>query len=151
MSTVSNAASLFSPSQISTTSSSSSVAQAAGSTASQQLAGNFNTFLQLLTTQLQNQNPLDPLDTNQFTQQLVEFASVEQQINTNTNLQSLINLQQTSEATSALQLVGSTVTVGGSSAALSNATSTPAQWTLTSSTPATANVTVTSSARHDGL
>ena len=50
MSTVSNAASLFSPSQISTTSSSSSVAQAAGSTASQQLAGNFNTFLQLLTT-----------------------------------------------------------------------------------------------------
>src|SRR5262249_36593439 len=72
--------------------------------------------------------------------------SVEQQINTNTNLQSLISLQQTSEATSALQLVGSTVTVGGSSAALSNATSTPAQWALTSSSPATANVTVTSSA-----
>ena len=41
---------------------------------SQQLAGNFNTFLTLLTTQLQNQDPLDPLDTNQFTQQLVEFA-----------------------------------------------------------------------------
>ena len=44
------------------------------------LAGNFNTFLKLLTTQLQNQNPLSPLDTNQFTQQLVEFAGVEQQI-----------------------------------------------------------------------
>lgn len=146
MSTVTNAASLYSPSQVNTTSSSSSTAQAAGSTASQQLAGNFNTFLQLLTTQLQNQNPLDPLDTNQFTQQLVEFASVEQQINTNTNLQSLISLQQTSEATSALQLVGSTVTVGGNSATLSNSTSTPAQWTLTSSTPATANVTITSSA-----
>jgi flagellar basal-body rod modification protein FlgD len=130
MSTVSNAASLFSPTQVNTTSSSSSsssaaAAQAAGSSASQQLAGNFNTFLQLLTTQLQNQNPLDPLDTNQFTQQLVEFASVEQQINTNTNLQSLINLQQTSEATSALSLVGSTVTVGGNSATLSNATSEP--------------------------
>ena len=88
MSTTSNAASVFSPSQISTTSSSSSssssstssTAQAAGANSSQQLAGNFNTFLQLLTTQLQNQNPLDPLDTNQFTQQLVEFASVEQQI-----------------------------------------------------------------------
>ena len=39
------------------------------------IAGNFNTFLQLLTTQLKNQNPLDPLDTNQFTQQLVQFAS----------------------------------------------------------------------------
>ena len=103
MSTVSNPASMFSPSQVSTTSSSSSsstssTAQAAGANASQQLAGNFNTFLQLLTTQLQNQNPLDPLDTNQFTQQLVEFASVEQQINMNTNLQSLISMQQTSEA-----------------------------------------------------
>jgi flagellar basal-body rod modification protein FlgD len=146
MSTVANAASLFSPSQVNTATSNSSTAQATGNTAAQQLAGNFNTFLQLLTTQLQNQNPLDPLDTNQFTQQLVEFASVEQQINTNTNLQSLINLQQTSEATSALQLVGSTVSVNGNSAALSNATSTPAQWTLTTSTPATANVTVTSSA-----
>ena len=57
MSTVSNAASVFSPSQINTTSSSSSsstssTAQAAGANASQQLAGNFNTFLQLLTTQI---------------------------------------------------------------------------------------------------
>src|SRR6185295_18957945 len=71
------------------------------------IAQNFDTFLQLLTTQLQNKNPLDPLDTNQFTQQLVEFASVEQQINMNTNLQSLITMQQTSQATSALELVGS--------------------------------------------
>jgi flagellar basal-body rod modification protein FlgD len=148
MSTTSNAASVFSPSQVSTTSSgssTSSTAQAAGTTASQQLAGNFNTFLQLLTTQLQNQNPLDPLDTNQFTQQLVEFASVEQQINMNTNLQSLITMQQTSQATSALQLVGSTVTVGGNSATLSNATSTAASWSLTTTTPATATVTVTNS------
>jgi flagellar basal-body rod modification protein FlgD len=130
----------------SSTSSASSTAQAAGTTAAQQLAGNFDTFLQLLTTQLQNQNPLDPLDTNQFTQQLVEFASVEQQVNMNTNLQTLISMQQTSEATSALQLVGSTVTVSGSSATLSNATSSPAIWNLTTSTPATANITVTSSA-----
>jgi len=40
------------------------------------LADNFQTFLTLLTTQLKNQNPLDPLDTNQFTQQLVQFAQV---------------------------------------------------------------------------
>ena len=145
MSTTSNAASVFSPSQISTTSSSSSssssstssTAQAAGANSSQQLAGNFNTFLQLLTTQLQNQNPLDPLDTNQFTQQLVEFASVEQQINMNTNLQSLITMQQTTEATSALQLVGKTITVGGNSATLSNATSTGAAWSLTPRRPPT--------------
>ena len=43
------------------------------------IADNFQTFLTLLTTQLQHQNPLDPLDTNQFTQQLVQFAQVEQQ------------------------------------------------------------------------
>ncbi len=46
------------------------------------IASNFTTFLQLLTTQLKNQNPLDPLDTNQFTQQLVQFAGVEQQMKT---------------------------------------------------------------------
>jgi flagellar basal-body rod modification protein FlgD len=129
-----------------TSNSNSSTGQGAGTNASHQLAGNFDTFLQLLTTQLQNQNPLDPLDTNQFTQQLVEFASVEQQINMNTNLQTLISMQQTSEATSALQLVGSAVTVSGNSATLSNATNSPANWSLNAPTPATANVTVTSSA-----
>jgi len=114
-------------------------------TASQTIAGNYDTFLQLLTTQLQNQDPLSPLDTNQFTQQLVEFASVEQQINMNTNLQTLISMQQTSEATTALQLIGSTVTVNSSSAALSNATSSPATWTLSASAPGTASITISSS------
>src|SRR5579872_48390 len=96
-------------------------AQAAATAGSQQLAGNFNTFLQLLTTQLKNQNPLEPLDTNQFTQQLVEFSSVEQQVNMNANLQTLISMQQTSEATSALQFLGANVTVNGNTASLSNA------------------------------
>jgi flagellar basal-body rod modification protein FlgD len=129
----------------SSTSSGAAAAGAVGSSASQQLAGNFDTFLQLLTTQLQNQNPLDPLDTNQFTQQLVEFAGVEQQINMNTNLQTLISMQQTSEATSALQLVGSTVTVGGQTATLSNASGSSAIWNLTAASPATANLTITNS------
>src|SRR5712675_3513922 len=70
--------------------------------ASNTIAGNFNTFLQLLTTQLKNQNPLDPLDTNQFTQQLVSFAGVEQQINMNTQLATMISLEQATQATSAL-------------------------------------------------
>ena len=109
------------------------------------LAGNFDTFLQLLTTQLQHQNPLDPLDTNQFTQQLVEFASVEQQVNMNTNLQTLITLQQTTEATSAMQFLGSTVTAKGSTATLSNATNSPATWTLNAAAPAKANITITNS------
>jgi flagellar basal-body rod modification protein FlgD len=127
-------------------STSGSSSTAAGTAASQQIAGNFNTFLQLLTTQLQNQDPLDPMDTDQFTQQLVEFASVEQQLDTNTNLQTLISLQQTSEATSALQLVGSTVTMSGTAATLSNATGSPATWSITSPSPATGNVTITSAA-----
>src|SRR5579883_1465221 len=78
-----------------------------------QIAGNFNEFLGLLTTQLQNQDPLSPMDTNQFTQQLVEFASVEQQINMNTNLQTLVTLQQTAQDSQALGFVGQTVTVNG--------------------------------------
>jgi|SRR5580658_5679944 flagellar basal-body rod modification protein FlgD len=126
-----------------TTNSTSSTATAAGAVGSQQLAGNFNTFLTLLTTQLQNQNPLDPLDTNQFTQQLVEFSSVEQQINMNANLQTLISLQQTSEATSAMQFLGSNVTLGGTTASL--AANSPATWSLNSASPATASVTITSS------
>jgi len=111
----------------------------------QSLAGNFDTFLQLLTTQLQHQDPLDPLDTNQFTQQLVEFASVEQQVNMNTNLQTLISLQQTTEATSALQFLGSTVTASGSTATLSNATGSPATWSINAAAPATAHITITNS------
>jgi len=58
------------------------------------IAGNFQTFLTLLTTQLQNQNPLDPLDTNQFTQQLVMFAQVEQQLKQNDQLATLVSLEK---------------------------------------------------------
>lgn len=148
MSTLSNALSQASNSASTALSQlgSSSTGQAANTAAQESIAGNFDTFLQLLTTQLQNQDPLSPLDSNQFTEQLVEFASVEQQVNMNTNLQTLISMQSTSEATSALQLVGSTVTMAGTSAALSNATGAPATWSLTASAPATAQVTITSAA-----
>lgn len=121
----------------------SGTAQAAGTAGSAQIAGDYNTFLTLLTTQLQNQDPLNPLDTSQFTQQLVEFSSVEQQVNMNTNLQTLISLQQTSEATSAMQFLGNSVTVSGKTAAL--AANSPATWSLNSASPATANITITSS------
>jgi flagellar basal-body rod modification protein FlgD len=123
----------------------SSTAQSAGVLGGQQLAGNFDTFLQLLTTQLQNQDPLDPLDTNQFTQQLVEFASVEQQVNMNTNLQTLITMQQTSQSLQALQLMGANVTINSNTAALSNATNNPATWGFSSPSPATGAITITSS------
>ncbi|MDO9709804.1 flagellar hook assembly protein FlgD [Paracraurococcus lichenis] len=75
------------------------------------LGGDFNTFLTLLTAQLKNQDPTQAMDTNQMTQQLVQFASVEQQINMNTNLGKLIGLQQTSQLTAAAPLMGRQVEV----------------------------------------
>src|ERR1700731_2845899 len=127
------------------TNSSSSNASSTSNAGLDQLAGNFNTFLTLLTTQLQNQDPLSPLDTNQFPQQLVEFASVEQQVNMNSNLQTLISMQQTSASLQALQLVGANVTINSNTATLSKATGSPATWGFSSPSPATGAVTITSS------
>jgi len=81
---------------------------------------NFNTFLTLLTTQLQNQDPLSPMDSNTFTQQLVEFSQVEQQIDTNNNLQSLIQLQTAGETISSLPLVGQQIEYNSATAPLQN-------------------------------
>jgi flagellar basal-body rod modification protein FlgD len=104
-----------------------------------EIASNFTTFLQLLTTQLKNQNPLDPLDTNQFTQQLVEFAQVEQQMKSNDQLSSLVSLEKSAQATTALAYVGATVVVDGSTAPLTNST---ANWSLNVSKPSTATITI---------
>lgn len=73
------------------------------------LSGNLNNFLSLLMTQLQNQDPTSPLDTNQFTSQLVQFSSVEQQINTNASLTKLIDATQGGTVLQAGGLVGKTV------------------------------------------
>jgi flagellar basal-body rod modification protein FlgD len=105
------------------------------------IAGNFQTFLTLLTTQLKNQDPLSPLDTNQFTAQLVSFAQVEQQLKANTQLGTLVSLQQTAQNTAALDFVGQKVDVAGNSAALTNGTAT---WQLTAAKPATATITISS-------
>jgi flagellar basal-body rod modification protein FlgD len=86
-------------------------AQTTTQTSSARMADNFDQFLSLLTTQLKNQSPLDPLDTNQFTQQLVQFAGVEQQLRTNETLQSLVNANKVGNATAALGFVGAKVTV----------------------------------------
>ena len=105
----------------------------------QMIASNFTTFLQLLTTQLKNQNPLDPLDTNQFTQQLVQFAQVEQQMKSNSQLQTLISIEQTAQSTVALTYVGQTVVVDGSTAQLGN---TGAGWVMNVPKPSTATITI---------
>src|SRR3954467_13298036 len=79
--------------------------------ATAQLSSNFDTFLQLLTTQLKNQDPTSPMDSNQFTQQLVQFSQVEQQINTNDNLKTLIGQGASQAGTFASAYLGKKVSV----------------------------------------
>jgi len=125
-----------------TPSSSGTVGGAANSNAATQLAGNFDEFLKLLTTQLQHQDPLSPLDPNQFTQELVQFSSVEQQIQTNSSLSTLISLQQNAQVTSALGFLGHTVVISGTTADLTNGKAT---WNYSITKPATASINVSDS------
>ena len=112
---------------------------ATASAATSGIADNFQTFLTLLTTQLQHQNPLDPLDTNQFTAQLVQFAGVEQQLKSNDQLKSLVDLEKSAQATQALVYVGNTVAVDGSTAQLNKT----ATWNLDAPKDANATITIT--------
>lgn len=108
-----------------------------------QLADNYQTFLSLLTAQLQNQDPLSPLDTNQFTQQLTQMTGVEQQLLSNQLLQQLVTQNQGGGLTSAVGLIGQTVTASDSTATLQNGTAT---WQFsTASTPASIDATVSNS------
>ena len=91
-----------------------------GNVALQQLGSNFNDFLSLLTTQLQNQDPTSPMDTNQFTSELVQFTGVQQQVATNNSLSTLIGLQQTSQVLQSSDLVGKPVAVTSNELTLQN-------------------------------
>ncbi len=73
------------------------------------LANDLGSFLTLLTAQLKNQNPLSPMDSTEFTNQLVQFAGVEQQINANKNLETLTGLSQTSIGATAVSYLGKEV------------------------------------------
>jgi flagellar basal-body rod modification protein FlgD len=90
----------------------------AGTTALSSLSGNFTDFLKMLMTQLQNQDPTSPMDTNAFTTELVQFSSVEQQINTNTSLTSLIQLTQAGEVMQGSNMTGKQVAVSSDHLAL---------------------------------
>lgn len=93
----------------STTPTSNSAASAAGS----KLAGDFDQFLKLLTTQLQYQDPTSPMDTTEFTNQLVQFASVEQQIAQSKSLESLISIQESWQTANAINYIGKEVDIAG--------------------------------------
>lgn len=123
------------------TSPTSSNSSSGSNNALNQLSGNFDTFLQLLTTQLQHQDPTSPMNTNQFTQQLVEYSQVEQQISTNSHLKTLVSQGQNSASNSAVGYLGKTVTLTNGLGALSNGS---ANWTYSLDSAATSNtLTVT--------
>jgi flagellar basal-body rod modification protein FlgD len=117
--------------------------KAASSAAS--LAENFDTFLTLLTTQLQYQDPLDPMDSNEFTQQLVQFTSVEQQIQGNKSLGQALSLLQANQTASAVAYIGRQVEANGDAAWL--AAEDGATWGYELDAPAsTATLTITDAA-----
>jgi flagellar basal-body rod modification protein FlgD len=103
---------------VSTTTTNTAVQDSAAEKSRTQLSGDFDTFLLMLTTQLQNQDPTEPMDTNEFTAQLVQFASVEQAIATNENLEKMIALEDNSQISTAANYVGKFVMANGDSARL---------------------------------
>ncbi|HUN40607.1 MAG TPA: flagellar hook capping FlgD N-terminal domain-containing protein [Acetobacteraceae bacterium] len=106
------------------TAASSGTASQTANNALSSLDGNFTDFLNMLMTQLQNQDPTSPMDSDQFTSELVQFASVEQQIGTNQSLTQLIQATQGSEVIQGSQMIGQQVTVQTTQVPLQNGSAT---------------------------
>jgi len=94
------------------------------------LAEDFNQFLTLLTTQLQNQDPLSPMDSTEFTNQLVQFSQVEQAINSNAKLDNLVQLQINNAASAALGYVGLDVSYVSAEIAFDGSTAVDMRYSL---------------------
>ena len=105
----------------------------------QLIADNLDTFLQLLTTQLRNQDPLEPLDTNEFTGQLVQFSQVEQSVRSNEWLERIVASQTISASQAAVGYIGKVVTADGATQQLENGTAT---WALAAEQDARATYTI---------
>lgn len=85
----------------------------------------FNMFLKLLTTQMQNQDPLDPMDTSQYTQQLVQYSQVEQSIQQTGLLRDVLARLSSSDMAQASGLIGREVEFDSAVAGLGDR---PASW-----------------------
>ena len=103
-----------------TSTSSTSATGATQTNALSSISSNYNEFLTLLTTQLQNQDPSNPTDTSQFTSELAQFAGVEQQVTTNTNLTSLIQLTQSQQVLQGATMLGKQVDLNSTTLPLQN-------------------------------
>ena len=108
------------PTTAGTSSSLSNTISQTGTSALGGLASNFTSFLSLLMTQLQHQDPSSPMDSSQFTSELVQFTSVQQQLDTNSNLTQLIQLTQASQIEQSASMVGKPVTVTSNQLSLQN-------------------------------
>ena len=136
-------------STVNPTTTSNSVASAAAASnaqAQQSLNSNYTEFLSLLTTQLQNQDPTNPADTNQLTQEIAQLGEVQGQLQTNTYLAQLLSLMSSNQTSSAVSYIGKQIDAGGTPAQTELSSS---QATLVYNLPAgasTSNVTITNSA-----
>ena len=104
------------------------------------LSSNMNNFLGMLMTQLKNQDPSAPMDTAQFTTQLVQFSSVEQQINISSGIQSLIKLSQSNNVLQSAGLIGKTISATSTQISLQNGSG-KIQFATAGSEPVTVAVT----------
>ncbi len=109
------------------------------SPAANALLTTYDTFLKMLTTQLRVQNPLEPMDAEKFTEQLVQYSSVEQQIQTNQRLEELLATMVSSATLSLVNYIGKTVEVASDITQLRNGVAT---WKVDAAAPAE-NATVT--------
>ncbi len=107
------------------------------------LSSNFQDFLGMLMTQLKNQDPTSPMDTNQFTSEVVEFSGVEQQINTNNAITQLISLTQSGQLLQSSAMVGKTVGVSANQMPLQNSSG---ALTFTDPIAGPAEITITNAA-----
>jgi flagellar basal-body rod modification protein FlgD len=99
--------------QTSTAGTTQTAATTASDSARNKLSGSYDNFLKMLTTQLQYQDPMQPMDSAQFTNQLVMYSQVEQQISQTEKLSQLISLQKTNQTQTSLSFIGMDVEVEG--------------------------------------
>lgn len=118
-------------------------AQSSSAASKETLLGSYDLFLTLLTTQIQNQDPLEPLDASQYTQQLVQYSSVEQAIKSNEYLENLMAMMEAGQASSYVNYLGSQVTATGASTVLADGEAT---WKANSPEAASGTVEIRNSA-----
>ena len=124
-------------------SSASGASSSTSSDALSSLTSNYNQFLTLLTTQLQNQDPTSPMTSDTFTSELAQFAGVEQQIQTNTNLTQLLSLNQDNEVSQGTSLVGRQAVASSSQLPLQNGS---AELQISPTSAETVGIAITNSA-----